>query len=235
MSGHPDPDELRDLLGAYALGAVDDEERARVEDLVLHDPDARSELHQLEHAVAWLGHGSPRPSEASWEAVRAEMDRDLAADAARGDAEIAPVVDLAARRERPRWQRLTAVAAAIVLVIGLGLAIGAVFSSDGTGDATTVALSAPDGKVAVTARMDTDGSGTIETSALPDPPAGHEYQLWYQGARGDAMHSAGLLGAHPDGHRFQVPEQATRMAISVEPTGGSREPTTDPVAVSRPL
>jgi anti-sigma-K factor RskA len=231
MSEIPDPQELRDLLGAYALGAVDDDERARVEALVLHDLDARAELHQLEHAVAWLGHASPRPREASWDAVRAEMDRDLAADTD----EPAPVVDLATRRARPRWQRLTAVAAAVVLVVGLALALGSVFSADDTGDATTVALSTPDGQVAVTARMDTDGTGTIETSRLPDPPAGHEYQLWYQGASEEAMHSVALLGVHPDGHSFRVPEQAARMAISVEPTGGSAAPTTDPVAVSEPL
>ena len=53
------PEELHELLGAFALGALDDDERAQVEDYVLHDADARAELHQLEHAVAWLGHASP--------------------------------------------------------------------------------------------------------------------------------------------------------------------------------
>jgi anti-sigma-K factor RskA len=232
----PDPEELRNLLGAFALGALDEEERAQVEDYVLHDTDARAELHQLEHAVAWLGHASPRPSEASWDAVRAEMARDLAATGVAGDAgdaEPAPVVDLAARRRsRPRWQRLAAAAAAVALVLGFGLAMLSVFSADHGSRTTTVALAAPDGRVAVTARLHADGTGTIVTSSLPHAPAGHEYQLWSQPDPQTSMQSAGLLGADPHGRHIHVPEHTNRIAISVEPEGGSRAPTTDPVAVS---
>jgi anti-sigma-K factor RskA len=236
-----DPDELRDLLGAFALGALDDAEHDEVEDYVLDDPEARAELHKLEHAVAWLGHASPRPSEASWEAVRAEMARDLGESATPSETgpaaaatgpELAPVVDLGTRRARPGWQRLTAVAAAIVLVVGLGLAAFSVFSSDSGSGTTTVALAAPDGRVAVTARIDGDGAGRIVTSSLPAPPTGHEYQLWAQPDPQTSMHSAGLLGTDPHGHRIHIPAHTQRIAISVEPTGGSRAPTTDPVAVS---
>jgi len=239
MEQDRDPQELRDLLGAYALGALDDDEHAQVEDYVLHDADARSELHQLEHAVAWLGHASPRPSEASWRAVRAEMDRDLAAGTGSdvtGEPEPAPVVDLAARRARPRWARITAVAAALALVIAVGAATFSALSSDGgSSPTTTVALAAPDGKVAVKVSMHDDGTGTIVTSSLPSAPAGHEYQLWSQADATASMRSAGLLGADPDGHRVRIPVHSHRMAISVEPTGGSPEPTTAPVAVSASL
>ncbi len=234
-----DPEELRELLGAFALGALDDEEHDLVEDYVLDDPEARAELHELEHAVAWLGHASPRPSEASWNAVRAEMARDLGETGAGNetgtastDPELAPVVDLTARRARPGWQRLTALAAAVALVIGFGLAMFSVFSTGTGSDTTTVALAAPDGRVAVTARIDGDGSGTIVTSSLPAPPTGHEYQLWSQPDPQTSMHSAGLLGTNPHGHRIHIPAHTRRIAISVEPTGGSRAPTTDPVAVS---
>jgi len=239
MEQDRDPQELRELLGAYALGAVDDEEHAQVEDYVLHDTDARSELHQLEHAVAWLGHASPRPSEASWQAVQAEMDRDLAGGSGTGtgrEPEPAPVVDLASRRARPRWARITAVAAALALVVAVGVATFSALSSDGgSSPTTTVALAAPDGQVAVKVRMHEDGTGTIVTSSLPSAPAGHEYQLWSQADPTASMHSAGLLGTDPDGHRVRIPVHSHRMAISVEPTGGSPEPTTAPVAVSASL
>jgi len=230
-----DADELRDLLGAFALGALDDEEHDEVEGYVLDDPEARAELHKLEHAVAWLGHASPRPSDASWEAVRAEMARDLGETGTTSEPtepELAPVVDLGTRRARPAWQRLTAVAAAIVLVVGLGLAVFSAFSTDSGSGTTTVALAAPDGQVAVTARIDGDGTGRIVTSSLPAPPTGHEYQLWAQPDPQTSMHSAGLLGTNPHGHRIHIPAHTRRIAISVEPTGGSRAPTTDPVAVS---
>jgi anti-sigma-K factor RskA len=252
-----DPDELRDLLGAYALGALDDEERARVEDYVLHDADARAELHKLEHAVAWMGHASPRPSEAAWDAVRAEMANDLAGAGTGApaptlapvaatpaddvdevdhigaiEADPAPVVDLHARRSRPTWQRLTAIAAAVAIVLGVGLGMLSVFSADDGSDTTTVALAAPNGRVAVTAEVDTDGTGTIVRSSLPRAPAGHIYQLWSQPDPQTSMHSAGLLGTDPSGHHIRIPAHTHRIAISVEPTGGSTAPTTDPVAVS---
>ena len=235
-----DPDELRDLLGAFALGALDDEEHDQVEEYVLHDPDARAELHKLEHAVAWLGHASPRPSEGSWEAVRAEIARDLGetveatapVTAVAAEPERAPVVDLTARRARPRWQRFTALAAAVALVVGFGLAMLSVFATGSGSGTTTVALAAPDGHVAVTARLDSDGSGKIVTSSLPRAPAGHEYQLWAQPNPQTSMHSAGLLGANPHGHRIHIPAHTHRIAISVEPAGGSPAPTTAPVAVS---
>ena len=241
MEKDRDPQELRELLGAYALGALDDDEHALVEDYVLHDTQARSELHQLEHAVAWLGHASPRPSEASWQTVRAEMHRDLAAgsgaDAAgETDPEPAPVVDLAARRTRPGWVRITAVAAALALVVAVGAAtLSALSSGSGSSSTTTVALAAPDGQVAVKVRMHDDGTGTIVTSSLPSAPAGHVYQLWSQADATASMHSAGLLGTDPDGHRIRIPAHSHRMAISVEPDGGSPEPTTAPVAVSSAL
>jgi len=236
MIEKPTPEELRNLLGAFALGAVDDTERAQVEDLVLHDADARAELHQLEHAVAWLGHASPHPSAAAWDAVAAEMARDLAADAAVAPAPVthgpggATVTPIAGRR-RPRLPRVMAVAASVVLVVGIAVAV-IVAGSGGDGRTTTVALAAPDGRVAVTARVDADGHGRIVTSSLPDAPAGHEYQLWVQPGPTSAMRSAGLLGRDPDGHDITVAGHPNLVAISVEPTGGSREPTTDPVAVS---
>jgi anti-sigma-K factor RskA len=167
------------------------------------------------------------------------MARDLAADVAaspepESEPVPAPVVDLATRRARPRWVRITAVAAALALVVAVGAAMLSVFSSDGSGT-TTVALAASDGRVAVTARLRDDGTGTIVRSSLPSAPAGHEYQLWAQPDSQPAMRSAGLLGADPDGRHIRLPTHTRRIAISVEPTGGSRAPTTAPVAVSGDL
>ena len=48
------PDELNALLGAYALGAVDDDEREQVEAYVAEDTAAADELEQLQDAAVWL-------------------------------------------------------------------------------------------------------------------------------------------------------------------------------------
>ena len=52
MGVNPD---TRELVGAYALDAVDDDEAAEVAELVAGDADARRELHRLRGAAAWIG------------------------------------------------------------------------------------------------------------------------------------------------------------------------------------
>ena len=51
----PSADDVRSLLGAYALDAVDPDERAAVERLVATDPSAAAELAQLTAVAATLG------------------------------------------------------------------------------------------------------------------------------------------------------------------------------------
>lgn len=50
------PDELPKLLGAYALDAVDADERERIERYLETDPRARAELDRLREAAALLAH-----------------------------------------------------------------------------------------------------------------------------------------------------------------------------------
>jgi uncharacterized protein (TIGR03083 family) len=47
--------DARELLGAYALDALDESEAHAVEALVAEDADARHELHRLRGAAAWIG------------------------------------------------------------------------------------------------------------------------------------------------------------------------------------
>ena len=243
------PDELRELLGAFALGAVGPGEREQVEAFVLDDRDARSELHQLEHAVAWLGHASPRPSEASWGAVQREIAADLEADRlveptvdSAGGAPapvtttVAPVADLAAHRSRRNWRQVVAIAAATIVLLGTAIGVANVILKDSKNPpGRIVALRAPDGGVPIRITLDRDGSGSVRSSDLPPALAGHVYQLWAQSSATAPMHSAGLLGRAPRGHHLRVPKGSVRIAVSVEPNGGSTEPTTDPVAVSGAL
>lgn len=227
------PDELRSLLGAFALGAVNDAERVQVEQFVLDDRDARAELHQLEHAVAWLGHASPRPHSESWDAVRAEIDADLLTDEEPAPGVVVPFTSFESRRTTHGWRRLTAVAAAAVIFVGTAVAVARIIDHDSSVTPTrTVALRAPGGATAVVAKIGANGDGAIDTSDLPIPSAGHVYQLWAQPTAMTPMHSAGVLGRSPGGRHIRIPTNSVRIAISVEPDGGSRAPTTKPVAIS---
>jgi uncharacterized protein (TIGR03083 family) len=49
------PEERRDLLGAFALDALDPEETAAVEAWLALDPDAAAEADRLRRAASWLG------------------------------------------------------------------------------------------------------------------------------------------------------------------------------------
>ena len=112
MTDERSTNEMRELLGAYALNALDPDERAQVEAFLLTDPVARAELHELEHAAAWLGHASLRPPAGAWDAIAAEVARDLNGDGsvdvpepeltAEPDPEVASVTPISRRPNRGR-------------------------------------------------------------------------------------------------------------------------------------
>ena len=230
MNARLTPKELRELLGAYALGALGADEKTQVEAALLDDPDAREELHRLEHAAAWLGHATPRPPAQAWEAVRVEMERDLAA----APATVVPLQPAPASARQRAWRVLAVAAAMLVVVAG---AFGLVRALDGGTSAPrvssnrfetqNVSLRSADGRLEVLATVRADGSGAIRRSGLPAPAAGRTYQLWSITPRGPV--SAGVIGADPTTRTFRAAPAATALAITDEPAGGSRAPTTTPL------
>lgn len=64
--------EVRDMLGAYALGAVDDAQRADVERHLEGCDACRRELADLHEAVRLLPE-RPEPSEALWKRIVSEV------------------------------------------------------------------------------------------------------------------------------------------------------------------
>ncbi|HYN65946.1 MAG TPA: anti-sigma factor, partial [Ornithinibacter sp.] len=76
------------------------------------------------------------------------------------------------------------------------------------------------------------GKAAISVTGLPPAPDGKTYQLWYVGPDGAAT-SAGLLGVDAEGSGQALmagsatPEDT--VAMTVEPAGGSAQPTTEPV------
>ena len=74
----------------------------------------------------------------------------------------------------------------------------------------------------------------ITVNGLPPAPDGKTYQLWYLGPDGAAS-SAGLFGVDAEGSGQALlagdARSAAKVAMTLEPTGGSTQPTTDPVVV----
>ena len=250
MTFEQTPDEVRELLGAYALGALDPEERAQVDALLLSDATARAELHELEQAAAWLGHASLRPPTSAWDAIAAEVRPDAATETPTELAipvpAPAPVEELPAptpirSRSDRRFSRLL-VAAAAVLVLAIG-ALGVFTIVDRSSSSDTItsryeaALRNPKAKVTTLRSQDgqytaravvlQNHTGYLADASMPELAAGRDYQLW--SITPDGPVSVGLMRGDPDVRRFKVVDSTTALAVTNEPRGGSPAPTGTPV------
>jgi anti-sigma-K factor RskA len=74
----------------------------------------------------------------------------------------------------------------------------------------------------------------VTTADLPQPPGTRVYQLWVMNAAGTAR-SAGLLAITGPGSASPVLAAGVlpgdRLGITVEPAGGTAQPTTTPVVI----
>jgi hypothetical protein len=246
-------DEVAALLGAYALHAVDPDERALVEAHLPDCPRCQAELREHEGVATLLGNGGGDAPAGVWDRIASTLDETpppmrLDLPAGRGS-----VVPLAGRRRRgPRAAWLGIAAAAVV--IGL-LGAEVVRQDDRIDDlqsalqetsltrAASQAMSAPgadtaeltstDGRLRATAVVLPDGSGYLLAHGLPGLAADRTYQLW--GATDAGLVSLGLLGAHPhEVVAFQADVPLAALAITDEATPGVVRSANAPV-VAGPL
>ena len=235
--------EIAELLGAYALDAVDADEAAAIEAHLATCPRCAAEVADHREVAALLAHtGAPAP-EGLWTRISAslveappEMDIPLVVpDRARTG-----VVDLAEQRKRrrPQWLPAAAVAAALVVVALVG---GLVVSDDDAGpdggqqiaapsledvarevmndpEATRVVLSASEGDLEAPAAITADGSGYLMGSTLPALGEAETYQLW--GIKGDLVVSLGVLGPSPGVIAFRADPTLEALAITQEVAPG---------------
>jgi anti-sigma-K factor RskA len=267
--------DVRDLLGAYAVDAVDDVERRAVERLVEHDADAAQELAELRATAALLGSAvSPAPpaglrgdvlaqirgtAQAGPRAAGAPERRPGSATSATSDvatpSEIATPsgpagtsepTSLAARRSRrtTSWLAVAATvlgAAAIPSVLALQQAQQAQ-RAEQQAQAVAELLADPD---ALVVRASVEGGGTavgvmaddralFTATGMAEPDDGREYQLW---VLRDGVPLPRDVMPDEDGQVRALTEDyqvGDLLAVTVEPEGGSQEPTTSPVVVLEP-
>ena len=105
-------DHLDELLGAYALDAVDDLDRRRVEAYLAEHPEARAEVWQMRQAASMLAHaGNPAP-EGVWDRIADTLEE-------RPPRLDRPAAELPSRRRRRR-PLAALLAAAAVLIAAAG-------------------------------------------------------------------------------------------------------------------
>jgi anti-sigma-K factor RskA len=200
--------DAHDLTAAYALDALDPDEAAAYERHLSQCEECREQLAELNETAASLAFGAVAP--APPERLRASI-LDAAA------AERSNVVPLLRRR----WiSRGLAVAAAAAACIAVALAVSLSQSSNTRSFALMV---------------NADRTAELHVSGLSAAPSGKTYEAWVIPAH-RSPRPAGLFPGGKDTTlhlRGTVPNNAV-VAVTVEPDGGSRQPTTKPFFVSPP-
>ncbi|WP_246855642.1 anti-sigma factor [Nocardioides xinjiangensis] len=230
--------DLHKLTGAYALDALDDLERARFEQHLAGCDDCRAEVAELRETAALLAGSVATPAPASL------RDSVLA-----GISQVRPLppevpeqAPGSTHRGR-RWMPFL-VAAALALVLGVGAALTRPWVGDDAPRLTVAeqVLQAPDAQEvsvdlgeagrATVVRSRSEDRAVIVTEDMVAAPDGKDYELWLQ-TPDEEMVPAGLMPDDPDQTVVLDGSAAEAIAvgITVEPDGGSEQPTSDPIAL----
>jgi anti-sigma-K factor RskA len=232
-------DELKD---AYVLGALPEQERREIEEHLAAHPERQAEIDELS-SVASLLALSPPEQELPPELRRSIMD------VVEAEAERPPA------RSRPRLAgtrglfsiRNLALGAAALLVIGLFawnmLLQGQVrdlqarvASLQDSQESRMVALAGTG--AAQHARVEVmiidDHKPVLMADGMPRAPENKTYQIWVK--KGDVPQPSGLF--EPEGDTVAVVvekplDEGDVIAITIEPDGGSQQPTTHPMLTAK--
>ncbi|WP_218566739.1 anti-sigma factor [Vallicoccus soli] len=235
--------ELHTLTGAYALHALPPDEEAEFERHLRECDDCRQEVRELEATTAQLGAAAavtPPP----------ELKRRVMAHVATTRQE--PPRSSAARSAAHRrwWAQPAGIAAAVLLAVSVGLGGVALDQRSDLSEAraqqqaVAAVLADPDRRIATAALGTATGTVVVAddravflASDLEDLPEDRTYQLWTLRDDGTDIRSAGLLEAQ-DGTTQSLVEDldgTEALAVSVEPAGGSEQPTADQILGAVPL
>jgi anti-sigma-K factor RskA len=244
-----DQERFEDLKDAYVLGALPEEERLEFEQYLLTNPDLQAEVEEL-GTVAGLLAFSPQQQEPPPELRRRIMDT-VEAEALHSVEAVQP------RAGRLSWlaglweaigARDLALAAAAMLVVGLfswGMLLqGEVRDLQGRVQSLQnqpqdqgpqmIALGGAGTEQGAQAQLVTleRDRAVLVAENMPPVPEGKTYQIWV--IKGDTPHPSSIF--EPEGDSIAVVveepvEGADAVAVTVEPEGGSKEPTTEPMLV----
>jgi hypothetical protein len=241
--------DLHTLTGAYALHALAPRERAEFERHLAACRPCSQEVRELMATAARLGRAvavTPPP------AMKEQVLRRIATE--RQDA---PRVTIQHRATggagRGRVLSRLALAACVAAAAAFGgVAVWQhqeaqdarqqVRASERHAGELAAVLAAPDAKV-TTGRLADGATGTVVVSrardqaafiasGMPKPPSGKVYELWYKD--GETLRAAGLLEPTTGSASVLMDgpvNGASGMGITVEPAGGSQQPTSAPLAL----
>jgi anti-sigma factor RsiW len=236
--------EIEELLGAYALDALDPDERAIVDQHLASCPRCQAELADHLEVAALLGNtGTPAP-EAVWTRIAASLEEPPPALRLAITPAAPPLgwsmVERSSRARRVNRVLVGAVAAAVLVIVGLGAQIvhqerriddmAAAISAQGLQSDMVRAMSDPNSHkmtlaspigepMSAAAVMTESGRGYFMATAMPALADDQTYQLWGVMADGQVV-SLGVLGHDPHMAAFQASGGLRGLAVTEEVKGG---------------
>ena len=233
--------EIEELLGSYALDAVDPDEAEQIELHLRECPRCADEVASHREVAASMAHVGAAAPEGVWDRIAGSLEEPPP------QLDMARVTSLAPRRRSLPFGPVAAFAATAALVIaalgvqvvrqdqridrlpdiiekrGLDEAVAAALFDAG---AQRVQLRSDDGRIVARAVVQPNGNGYLVPENLRPLGADRTYQLW--ALVGDRPVSVGVLGADPGVSAFKADTDLSMLAITEEPAGGVVAPSSSP-------
>lgn len=230
--------DIQELLGVYALDALDPEEVEVVEAHLVDCPRCRAEVAEHREAASLLSFSGAEAPDGVWTSIAATLE------SAPPPFELRPPAPIRPRRPLPL---LLAAAAAVAIIGLLGAqvveqgnridALSSVFDQRGLDQAAaaaavdptarTVTLQSDDGTQVVHAVVLPNGHGYLVQAKLPRLGPDQTYQLW--GVMGAQTVSLGVLGDGTAIVPFVASGPLSALAITAERSGGVVASTNAPI------
>ena len=236
--------------GAYVLHALDDAENARFESVLAGSEEARAEVTELADTAVELGLSVAPVDPPAGLRARILDQAAVTPQLAPLGQEVPVVPGRAEVRARRRWYArpvtaLVAAAALVALIFGGSIAVNAVIQgqqASATAAQVTRIQAAADSQRSTVA-VSTGGTATLIWSAslkrsalvvhgIDVLPGGKTYELWYIGKNGAT--AAGTFDASGAVQSIALTgdlKPGDSVGVTIEPSGGSDQPTSTPIAV----
>jgi anti-sigma-K factor RskA len=204
-------DEVRELLPAYVLGALDAADLEAVESHLREGSEHDDELVELRATVFALDRFA---DEASLDAMDTRLERPS---------------PIGRETRRPVW-RMALAAAVLLAVFGAGWLASTLIGGD-DGQTVSIAIQGVDGEQLALRGADSDGAVNVTMAGFDRLPEGEGYQIW--AIRGGRWLRIGICNTDPQGwwhgdFEFTI-RSGEQIAVTIEPADGSETPTSEPI------
>lgn len=238
MSEMNEHDAWSEQIGAYALGALEPDEAARLEAHVEGCESCRERLRWLTPAVQVLPEGVERMP--APRGVRTRVMAEVRADAKRARAQERGTRRGGAlggwlarlRSDSHGWK--PALALALVAVIAVGLVGYELGSNDSGGEAPLVREFTQEESSGIAVKVTTEGErGTLALANVDPLPEGRVLEAWVQ-RDGEVEPVPALFAPDQEGNASTVIEDMAgveAVMVTREPEGGSQSPTSTPIVM----